>query len=180
MIRMNRLTLPLAVAALLSTKNAVAQGTTTFNIAGGLTLATGDFGNRNETGYNIIGGIGTMQRGTAYGFRAEAFYNEFNQKGVGGVSGTSHAGGATFNIVYDFIAPAPNQPYSVYGIGGGGYYSTRESWYNTGAETNFGWNVGAGVRFPLSGFSAYVEARYHSVSATLGTSFLPISFGLQF
>lgn len=180
MTRLNRLASLLAVVATLSTQTAHAQGgTTTFNIAAGLSLPTGDFGNRNETGYNIVGGIGTMQRGTAYGFRAEAFYNEFNQKGTG-VSGTSHAGGATFNLVYDFIPPATNQPYSLYGIGGIGYYSTRESWYNTDAETNFGWNVGAGLRFPLSGFSAYVEARYHSVSSSLNVTFLPISFGLQF
>ena len=44
---------------------------------------------------------------------------------------------------------------------------------------NFGYNVGGGVRFALSGFSAYVEARYHSIS-NANVSFVPLVFGLQF
>ena len=39
--------------------------------------------------------------------------------------------------------------------------------------------IGGGFRFPLTGFSAYVEARYHSINNT-SIRFVPVSFGLVF
>jgi len=64
-------------------------------------------------------------------------------------------------------------------IGGIGYYSTRDASFTTRTESNIGWNVGGGFQFPLTGFSGYVEARYHTVSNT-DVRFVPISFGLLF
>lgn len=153
------------------------SGTTHFNIGAGLSLAASNFGDRNDAGYNIAAGVGMTQRGSALGFRAEATYNEFNEKGT---QETSHAGGITLNAVYDLAPATPQKPSSVYAIGGIGYYNTREPFFDFDQDqTNFGWNIGAGFRFPLSGFSAYVEARYHSVQ-NVDVQFIPISFGLVF
>ncbi|HTE45913.1 MAG TPA: outer membrane beta-barrel protein [Gemmatimonadaceae bacterium] len=152
-----------------------------FSIAAGLTLPNGAFADRNDVGYNAIVGLGMMQPGSSLGFRAEGIYNEFNKKDI---DGKSHAGGVTGNVVYNFIAPTSSQSNTAYAIGGIGYYSTREPFFSGGfanppSRTDAGFNVGAGFRFPLSGFSAYAEARYHSVSGS-AIRFLPISFGLVF
>jgi hypothetical protein len=47
-----------------------------------------------------------------------------------------------------------------------------------------GFNIGAGVRFPLGVMSTFVEARYHKMTGdkakSADTSYLPITFGIQF
>jgi opacity protein-like surface antigen len=68
---------------------------------------------------------------------------------------------------------------ALYGIGGVGYYSSKEPAFDLSSQSNFGWNVGGGFRFPLTGFSAYVEARYHRIS-NADISMVPVSFGLIF
>lgn len=78
-------------------------------------------------------------------------------------------------------------PYAV--AGGGVYRSLAECSGCTTSSTNGGYNAGGGFRFALSGFSAFLEARYHVIPAesdptTGGTkenvAFIPISFWLIF
>lgn len=152
------------------------SNTTHFNVAAGLTLPTGAFGDRNDAGYNVIVGLGMKQHGSSLGFRAEGIYNEFNEHGT---NDKSHAGGITANALYDLATNSRTNTSSLYLIGGIGYYSTREPFFTTESQTNIGWNVGGGFEFPLSGFAAYIEARYHTVSNTV-VRFVPISFGLVF
>ena len=148
-----------------------------YNLGGGLSLATGDFGDRNEAGYTLIVGAGMAQRGSPIGFRVEGFYNEFSQK-LANRQDKSKAGGISGNATWDF-STATGNAFTPYLIGGLGFYSTKEPFFNVANQTNVGFNVGGGLRFPLSGFSAYFEARYHSVS-NANVSFLPIVFGLWF
>ena len=61
---------------------------------------------------------------------------------------------------------------SIYLIGGLGTYDTGSHW-------DTGFNLGGGFRFPLTGFSAYIEARYHSVAGG-DLKFVPVVFGLAF
>lgn len=147
-----------------------------FNIAAGLTEPTSTFGDFYDAGYNAIVGIGTTPAGSPLGLRVEGIYNEFGQKNG---TGKAHAGGVTGNAVYDILRPSASQNNTLYLIGGVGYYSTREPDLFLDSQTNVGYNIGAGFKFPLSGFSAYIEARYHSVSNT-DVKFVPISFGLMF
>jgi Outer membrane protein beta-barrel domain len=157
---------------------AAQSGDLHYNIAAGLTLPTGSYADRNDAGYNVIVGVGMTPRTSQLGFRAEGIYNEFNQKFGGG--GKTHAGGVTGNLTYSLMMPSATQSNTLYLIGGVGYYSTREPAFEFTSESNIGWNVGGGFRFPLSGFSAYLEARFHAVSSDLETRFVPISFGLVF
>ncbi|HEX8942271.1 MAG TPA: outer membrane beta-barrel protein [Gemmatimonadaceae bacterium] len=152
------------------------SNTTHFNLAAGVTLPTGTFGDRNDAGYNLIVGLGMKQQGSPLGFRAEGIYNEFNEHNT---NDKSHAGGVTANATYDLTTQNRSSASSLYVIGGIGYYSTREPFFSNDSQTNIGWNVGGGFHFPLTGFSAYVEARYHTVSNTV-VRFVPISFGLVF
>jgi len=164
------------VAALAAVPQVHAQSVN-YNIAAGLSLANGDFGDRNDAGYALIVGLGFTQRASPFSARAEGIYTEYNSKFRD--SDNSHAGGITANAVYDFKS-SPNAPITLYGIGGVGFYSVKEeSVFGNDSETGVGWNLGGGFRFPLTGFSAYVEVRYHSVSSA-NASFTPIVFGLRF
>jgi hypothetical protein len=167
----------LALAAILTVPRvATAQGTvTTYNLAGGVALPTGSFGEGNESGFSLIGGLGLTAPGSPLRFRAEAAYNQFNHKGPVGQS--SRAGGFTGNAVYDLVL-GPGASFTPYGIGGIGLYGTRD-FDNAPTQWNAGWNIGGGIRFPLTGFSVYVESRYHSVSSA-AVSFAPITFGVVF
>jgi len=151
-----------------------------FNLAAGLTEPVSNFGRFYNAGYNFIVGVGINPPASPLGFRAEGIYNEFDQKGGGG-GDKANAGGVTVNAVYDLLRPNAVQSNTLYLIGGIGYYSSKEpdQFFNVPSQSNVGYNIGGGFKFPLSGFSAYVEARYHSVSNT-DVRFVPISFGLIF
>lgn len=164
-----------AVAIIAGAVPAAAQNTTTFNLAGGLSLPTSDFGNRTDAGYTLIAGIGVVQRGSPVSGRLEGIYNEFDQKYR---NGKAKAGGITANAQYDFSSSS-NRSFTPYMIGGVGLYSTREDRFGNDSQTNVGWNLGGGLRIPLTGFSAYFEARYHRV-ADVNASFVPIVVGLRF
>lgn len=173
---MSRLSVVAALLVLVLTTPTASRAqsnTTHFNIAAGLTLPTGSFGDDNDAGYNLILGLGTKPRTSALGFRAEGIFNEFNAHGI---DEKSRVAGLTGNVTYDLTSGARNNTNSLYIIGGIGYYSTRQFRIS---DSNVGWNVGGGFQFPLTGFSAYVEARYHTVSNT-DVRFVPISFGLVF
>jgi opacity protein-like surface antigen len=163
------------VAALAAVPQADAQ-TTNFNLAAGLSLANSNFGDRNDAGYALIAGIGFTQRASPISLRLEGIYTEYDSK-LG--RDKSHAGGITGNAIYDFKA-SPSSPVTLYAIGGIGLYSVKEESLFDNSDTGVGWNLGGGLRFPLTGFSAYVEARYHSVSSTPNATFTPIVFGLRF
>jgi Outer membrane protein beta-barrel domain len=143
------------------------------NVAAGATLPTGTFSDAVDVGYHLTGGVGVQDRALPLGFRAEVSYDSFGGKrGFGNL----HAIGFTGNGSYDFTNGGVNGT-TFYLIGGLGFYNVGGD--NGGSDTNFGWNVGGGFRWPLSGFSAYIEARFHSVTNT-NVRFVPITFGLRF
>lgn len=173
--------LAIAVAIALSAPLAMSaqqSSSMQLNIGAGLALPTGTFGDVNDLGYNLIVGIGSMPHGSQLGVRAEGIYTEYGAKNT---SRKSHAGGITGNLVYDLTAGNRATTNSLYLVGGIGWYQTKEElqFVSLQSENNIGWNVGGGFRFPLTGFSAYLEARYHAVSNT-DVKFVPITFGLVF
>ncbi len=141
------------------------------NVAAGASFPVSSLGDNVDVGYNVTVGLGSYQTGTPLGFRAEGSYNEWQ---FSGLDFKTHASSLTGNLTYDLnpttIGGTGN---TFYGIGGGGIYGTGNG------GTDFGWNLGGGFRFPLSGFSAYLEARYHSVS-NVNYKFVPVVFGLVF
>jgi hypothetical protein len=155
-----------------------AQSSAHFNIAAGATIPTGDLSNFTDVGYNITGGIGMTPRGSQLSFRAEGFFNEL---GITDTDSKFRIAGVTANATYDFTPPSTTAGFVPYVIGGLGYYNTHDTGFDE-SDSNLGFNVGAGFKFPLSGFSAYVEARYHTVSNsnTESAHFIPIVFGLVF
>ena len=148
--------------------------------SGGVGFPTGDLGNGTNTGYNIAVLVGYRPQFTPFAIRGEAAYNAFGcQNGVG--CSNINIPAFTGNIEVGLPLGTSFAPYA---IGGAGLYRPSADFGTAGsttAQNKFGWNIGGGVKIPLSGFQTFIEARYHSVNMDNGTfSFVPITFGVLF
>ena len=179
--------LTLAVmASMLASTPARAQLATSLGVAAGASVPMSNFGDRTSTGYHLMLTLGVKAPLVPISFRAEGMFNEFDYNNDGGTSG-----GATFRAVeksarvWGATANASLSSSGLLGpyvIGGIGVYRVTEAvpiFGGTRSANDFGGNIGGGVRFELSGFSAYAEARYHWVGDT-DVRLLPITFGLTF
>ena len=146
-------------------------------VAGGGSLPMSDLSNTSKTGYNGTVALGINLPIIPVGLRVDGAYNAFSAKVAGGAK--LHVMSATGSIVYGLPIPG----LSPYLIGGAGIYMptvTAPGLAST-TEHHFGWNAGAGVNLPLSGFKAFVEARYNRISANgAKMEFVPVTFGLMF
>ena len=159
---------------------AVAQGQTAFLIAGGANAPLGHLGDVADIGYNASVGVNLGGTAIPVGARLEAAYNDLGYKGGGGdvriITGTANA---IFNL-----GMTRDAPYLIAGVGAYNRNSGSSALgYGTG-QTVAGVNGGAGLRFPLSGLSTFVEVRYHLMlgSTADGTNyqFIPITVGISF
>ena len=179
---MNRFIIPTLVAAVsvaAAAPGANAQSSSNpFQIGGaaGIAFPTSDLGTFTNTGYNVTLAVGYNPAASPVGLRFEAAYNEF---GVQGGGGNINIPAFTANAV--FALPASG--FTPYVIGGGGLYRPGASsqFGNSSAENHFGFNVGGGVKLPLSSsFETFVEARYNRVSVNNGSlSFIPVTVGIM-
>src|SRR5262245_54216154 len=144
-----------------------AQTTTHFSLAAGASFPTSTFGDFYGTGYNLLGAIGFEPMNMPIGFRLDGMYQQFDGSN-GGPS--NRVLSLTGNAVLKGSSLGP------YVVGGLGLYGTTPERGNS--DTDVGFNVGAGYRFGLTGFSAFLEARYHYVKE--GVSFVPLTFGVTF
>jgi hypothetical protein len=150
-----------------------------FHIGGaaGVAFPTSDLGTFANTGYNVTFAVGYKPLFAPIGVRVEAAYNQFGLQGGGG--GNVNIPAFTGNLVYTL----PGVSFSPYVIGGGGLYRTNVDFSGGGSagENHFGFNIGGGVKLPLStSFETFVEARYHHVAVRNGTfSFIPITVGIM-
>ncbi len=160
------------------------QGYNPFQIgaSGGIAFPTGDLGTGTNTGYNIAVAVGYKPQFTPIGVRAEAAYNQFGFTNGGG---SINIPAFTGNLVYELPL---GMSFSPYAIGGVGLYRPSAGFTSggsTNAENDFGWNIGGGIKIPLStSFETFIEARYNSVNvggANGGTaSFVPLTVGIMF
>ena len=142
--------------------------------AAGIAFPTGDLGQAVNTGYNVTFMVGYKPMLTPIGVRLEAAYNEFGgQAGVDNINIPAFTG----NLVYAL----PGVSFSPYIIGGAGLY-TPNTGVGNDRENKFGFNVGGGIKIPLSSsFETFVEARYNRVSLDNGVnlSFIPVTVGIM-
>lgn len=170
---MAALALALSLAALPAAR---AQSMTSFGIAAGASIPTGDYGNQTQTGYHGMVTLDVHPPLAPAGLRIDGMFNELDYKSSVS-SGKSRIWTANANLVINpsgFVGP--------YLIGGMGiYHQTYPATLLGGSQSSdhAGLNGGIGFRFGLTGLYAFAEARYHKV---LGqpTSFVPVSFGLVF
>ena len=174
------------MASSLVPTQARAQLATSLGVAAGASVPMGNFGDRTSTGYHLMLTLGVKAPLVPISLRAEGMFNEFDYNSDRGSSGgasfravekSARVWGATANA-----ALSSSGLLGPYVIGGIGVYRVTEAvpiFGGTQSANDFGANFGGGVRFELSGFSAYAEARYHWVGDT-DVRLLPITFGLSF
>ena len=172
-----------AVAAIAAAAPAAqGQGYNPFQIGafGGVAFPTSDLGTGTNTGYTIGVAVGYKPQALPVSVRAEGTYNEFGFKNGGG---SINIPAFTGNVLYDLPLGMSFTPYA---IGGAGLYRPSAG-FTTGsttkAENDFGWNIGGGIKIPLStSFETFIEARYNSVSVSGGgtAKFIPVTVGVMF
>ncbi len=178
----------IAAIAVSSTAVAGAQGVTSatkpfsLGISGGASIPTGDLSQFANTGYNVGGHVALGTPALPISFRGDVNYDNFGAKGTG--SSNAHIWSYTANAVYEVPTMTGIRPYVIGGIGGftpGASYTSGSTTVTATSGTKFGFDVGGGLTIPLSGFNAFVEARYNRFNDGGGsTSFVPITFGVMF
>jgi opacity protein-like surface antigen len=179
----------IAAIAVSSATIAGAQGVTSatkpfsLGISGGASIPTGDLSDGLNTGYNIGGHLGLGTPALPISFRGDVNYDNFGAKGSS--SSDAHIWSYTANAVYEVPTMTGIRPYIIGGIGGftpSVSYTSGGTTVSASDGTKFGFDVGGGLTIPLSGFNAFVEARYNHFNNDGGgtSSFVPITFGLMF
>jgi hypothetical protein len=144
-----------------------------FGVAAGAALPMSDLSDFFNTGFNGTVTVGLNPALIPLGIRVDGAFNQFGLKGGGD---NARISSLTGNLVYSI----PSTGVSPYLIGGAGVYHLSSS--GGGAtENDFGWNIGGGIKMPLSGFDTFIEARYNQVQTQdISTKFIPITFGIMF
>ncbi|MEO5588376.1 MAG: outer membrane beta-barrel protein [Gemmatimonadaceae bacterium] len=179
---MNKISLAIAalVTVAFSVPSAFAQSAKpiSLGISAGAAIPVGDLGDDYSTGYNGTVSLGFQSIGSPIGFRIDGMYNKLGVKSdrvvqLPDITITS----ANANIVYTL----PGVGIRPYLIGGGGIYGYKFDISGADTNTDFGVNGGIGASFPLSGFTTFVEARYHHIfTEGTATQFIPVTFGISF
>jgi hypothetical protein len=146
-------------------------------ISAGVTWPESDLSTTTDTGYNGTLSLFVTPQSLPLGLRFDAGYNRFDfQTGGGGVRVLSATGNLFFNMpITSMVSP--------YIVGGGGLYNVGYLYTGVGnsSASHFGFNIGGGIKLPLEGFDALLEARYNRVNANGGTvGYVPVTFGISF
>jgi len=151
-----------------------------FGVAAGAALPTSDLSNATNTGFNVTGTVGINPQLIPLGIRVDVAYNRFGVKNnSAGITGDFHFTSVTGNLVYSI----PSETVAPYLIGGAGLYNAAANLpgFGSNSSNKFGWNIGGGIKMPLSGFDTFLEARYNQVQGNGGSlKFIPITFGVMF
>ena len=181
---MNRIALRLSALALAATtvagaRTAGAQVTSPvhFGLGAGLTVPTSDAGDLFSSGFHGQAMVGFSAPMIPLGLRADVVYHQMG--GKNGLDADLKVLGGGVNVMYDL----PGVMIKPYLSGGLGMYNVKFDAGSSGSEdeTKFGFNGGVGLKFNLTGFNTFLEARYYSVQTSgSSTSFIPVTFGIMF
>jgi hypothetical protein len=168
----------LVVGALAFAQSAEAQ--TRFGIAAGIAVPTGDFGDRASSGFNVEGSVEFKPLTMPFGLRGDLFYNRFGFD-VSGLDGNITALGGALNAVFQ-MAGVGAAPYLIVGPTITNYDEEIDGVPgDSEGQTKIGAQGGVGVKFPLSGFTSKVEARYNTIfTEDSKTNMFIVNFGILF
>lgn len=148
---------------------------TSFSAAIGATVPMGDASDLYKMGYHATVGLGIKPPLAPVGVRVEGMFNSMDYKPVNGT------GRVLAGIVNATLSGAGMPVPMGYLIGGLGLYNFSDNLAGSGSTTKFGFNVGAGLNIPLTGFGTFVEARLHYIATdNKATMLVPLSFGVKF
>jgi hypothetical protein len=162
----------LLVGSLIAAPEARAQ--MAFSVAAGASLPMGDAGDFYGMGYNATVGVGIKPPLAPLGLRLEGMLNSFDAKD------DVDASARLLGVVANATLSGPMMP--VYLIGGLGMYNNKFSAGSLSeSESKLGFNIGGGFNLPLTGFSTFIEVRYHHVPMEDSSfQFIPITVGIKF
>ena len=176
-------------AATLSATTSSAQSSkaVSIGISGGAAIPVGGLADDYTTGYNGTASLMLKSFGSPIGLRIDGSYNHMavkNDRTIiipgSGIANAVAISTANANLVFNL----PGTGMTPYLIGGAGVYNMKidvEDADDPDSFNKFGLNGGIGASFPLSGFNAFIEARYHHVfTDNQATQFVPVTFGLSF
>lgn len=165
----------LAVSAATAQAQVPSVNPLSFGVSGGLSVASGDFGDVANAGYNVSGLVGLHLPAMPIRFRGELQYQRFGFKDVVPITGNSSTLGAMVNAIVQMPTPLV----SPYFTGGIGMYHLSAT--DADSQNKFGYNIGAGISFHLSSINTFVEADWQSIS-TDGSAMrtIPVRFGITF
>jgi hypothetical protein len=141
-----------------------------YGVTAGITIPVGRLSDDHAAGYTVGGLVEYGVLGQPYSLRGELLYQRFPLKsGRAGTDVGLTSVGAT--VVYK-LQPTPASTFLTGGIA---------IYHGTDLGTRPGFNVGAGLEIPLTGFSATGETRLHLMLAD-GKPIvtLPITVGIRF
>jgi len=157
-----------------------------FTVSAGAALPSGNTGDDLKTGYTVGGAVDLRAPLTPLGVRGEVVYSSFDAKNTDGIGNASLSDfGGNLNAVY--WMPSPGTPLTAY-LTGGPSYAHLTAKANAGnvtesiSEDHWGFNVGAGIDFALSGLSTRLDVRYRQISTGNGDRLraFPITVGITF
>jgi opacity protein-like surface antigen len=157
-----------------------------FTIFAGAALPSGNSSDDLKTGYTVGGAVDLRAPLMPVGLRGELVYSSFDAKNTNGVGSASLSDlGGNLNAVY--WIPSAGTPLTAYLTGGPSYAhltakASAGSVSESVPEDHWGFNIGAGIDFALSGLSTRLDVRYRQISTGNGDNFksIPITFGITF
>ncbi len=156
-----------------------AEAQTRFGIAAGIAVPTGDFGDVASSGFNIEGSVEFKPMTMPFGIRGDLFYNRFGVDFTGADGNFTALGGA-LNAVFQ-MAGVGAAPYLIVGPTITNLDAEIDGLGDAEGETKIGAQGGVGVKFPLSGFTSKVEARYNTIfTEDSNTNLFIVNFGILF
>jgi hypothetical protein len=174
----------LGLAVVLGAQAAHAQGLS-FGVGAGAVMPTGTYGDLMSTGWSVTGVARLKPPVSPLGLQVDAFYNRFGLEND--VDGHNQMIGVTANAVFAFPSVSPVRPYL---LGGLGLYNQKLTvGEDSGSESKFGLNAGAGFDFALGSANLFADARFHAIlnGSVDAETFeeangymIPITLGLRF
>lgn len=178
-----------AMATAFTASTAHAQTPVSFGVGGGVNLPLGDFSDAAKLGFQGTALVEFAPANLPVGFRVDGTYqqNKFDTDFTE-VDGKFQQIYGTADIMYTFKT-APESRFHPYLIAGGGVYNMKakvDGGGDTGSDTKFGVNGGAGFNMAAGSATVFLEARFHNVftsdddTGASNTNFIPITIGVKF
>lgn len=154
-----------------------------FNLGGGISMPRGALDDLYGNGWNVTGSVGWHPTESPFGVRFDATYDRLNGQSFPAGSANELADASILAGLAEVTLRVPRAlGLNPYVVGGGGVYRFNDYGVEDAqASTEFGWNVGGGLRFGWGFTSLFVESRYMSVGTpNERATYVPIILGITF
>lgn len=172
------LALPATLTAQASSEKSVG-----FGVSGGLSMPSGQFGDRFDAGYNVAGHVFYKTAALkAIRLRGDVSFDSWN----GSTDGLeANSLGFSGNALIDLGVSNASSVHA-YLLGGGGMLSIRSIERNLGngdferRSNELGLQIGGGLQFNLTGFKTFAEARLvRAFTDVRSSNWIVVSFGVS-